>query len=90
MEPLSEHQKARLAIRIIKTTSDALALRGYYKPAGRSGQTLADGLRMLSPEIYGSMNSSTIYAGRILIAQAMYTPDLSLRFSALPCRIAIC
>lgn len=60
MQRLSEHQRARLAIRIIKTTSDALALRGYYKPAGRSGQTLADGLRMLSPEIYGSMNSSRI------------------------------
>jgi len=60
MQPLTQSQKARLAIRIIKTTSDALALRGYFKPAGRSGQTLAEGLRMLSPEIYGSMNNPRI------------------------------
>ncbi len=60
MQPLTQSQKARIAIRIIKTTTDALALRGYYKPSGRSGQTLAEGLRMLSPEIYGSMNSPRI------------------------------
>ncbi len=60
METLTESQKARIAVRIIKTTSDALALRGYFKPSGRSGQTLAEGLRMLSPEIYGSMNDPRI------------------------------
>ncbi|MFZ5573363.1 MAG: DUF6909 family protein [Thermodesulfobacteriota bacterium] len=60
MQPLTQSQKARIAIKIIKTTMDALALRGYYKPSGRSGQTLAEGLRMLSPEIYGSMNSPRI------------------------------
>ncbi len=60
MQPLTKSQRARIAIRTIKTTMDALALRGYYKPSGRSGQTLADGLRMLSPEIYGSMNSQRI------------------------------
>ncbi|MBW1812948.1 MAG: hypothetical protein JRJ39_04520 [Deltaproteobacteria bacterium] len=60
MQPLTKAQKARIAIRIIKTTADALALRGYYKPSGKSGQTLANGLRMLSPEIYGSMNDSRI------------------------------
>src|SRR4030042_2510180 len=60
MRPLTKSQKARIAIRIIKTTVDALALRGYYKPSGKSGQTLANGLRMLSPEIYGSMNDSRI------------------------------
>lgn len=60
MQPLTKSQKARIAIKIIKTTADALALRGYYKPSGRSGQTLADGLRMLSPEIYGTMNSARI------------------------------
>jgi hypothetical protein len=60
MQPLTKSQKARIAIRIIKTTADALALRGYYKPSGKSGQTLANGLRMLSPEIYGSMNESRI------------------------------
>ena len=53
-------RKARIAIRTIKTVSDALALRGYYKPSGRSGQTLADGLKMLSPEIYGTMNDPRI------------------------------
>ncbi|MCJ7772992.1 MAG: hypothetical protein MUP22_07655 [Desulfobacterales bacterium] len=60
MQPLTKSQKARIAIRIIKTTVDALALRGSYKPSGKSGQTLANGLRMLSPEIYGSMNDSRI------------------------------
>ena len=60
MATLSLIQQARIAIRIVKTTADALALRGYYKPSGKSGQTLANGLRMLSPEIYGSMNDSRI------------------------------
>ena len=60
MQTLTKAQKARIAIRIITTTSDALALRGYFKPAGRSGQTLTEGLRMLSPEIYGSMNDPRI------------------------------
>ncbi len=60
MEYLTKAQKARIAIRTIKTTSDALALRGYFKPSGKSGQTLAEGLRMLSPEIYGSMNDPRI------------------------------
>jgi len=60
MQPLTKAQKARIAIRTIKTTADALALRGYYKPSGKSGQTLANGLRMLSPEIYGSMNDQRI------------------------------
>jgi len=49
-----------MAIRIFKTTADALALRGYYKPSGRSGQTLADSLKTLSPEIYGTMNDPRI------------------------------
>ena len=49
-----------MAIRIFKTTADALALRGYYKPSGKSGQTLAEALRMLSPEIYGTMNDPRI------------------------------
>ncbi|MCP4137218.1 MAG: hypothetical protein GY754_39985 [bacterium] len=49
-------QKARTAIQIFKTTTDALALRGYFRPSGRSGQTLASSLKMLSPEIYGTIN----------------------------------
>lgn len=60
MEELTKSQKARMAIRIFKTTVDALALRGYYKPSGKSGQTVAEALRMLSPEIYGTMNDSRI------------------------------
>lgn len=60
MESLTKSQKARHAVRAIKTTIDALVLRGYYKPSGSSGQTLADALRMLSPEIYGSMTDPRI------------------------------
>ena len=60
MEELTKSQKARLAIRIFKTTADALALRGYYKPSGRSGETLTEGLKMLSPEIYGTMNDPRV------------------------------
>jgi len=60
MEAKSKAQKARLAIRTFKTTVDALALRGYYKPSGKSGQTLTESLRTLSPEIYGSMNDPRI------------------------------
>ncbi|RLC12714.1 MAG: hypothetical protein DRI57_17410 [Deltaproteobacteria bacterium] len=56
MEELSKAQKARTAIRVFKTTADALALRGYYKPSGQSGKTLEEALRMISPEIYGAMN----------------------------------
>ncbi len=60
MEELTKAQKARLAIRIFKTTADALALRGSYKPTGKSGQALAESLKMLSPEIYGTMNDPRI------------------------------
>ena len=56
MEELTKSQKARIAIRLFKTTADALALRGFYKPSGTSGQTLFEALKMLSPEIYGNMN----------------------------------
>lgn len=60
MEELSKAHKARIAIRTFKTTADALALRGYYKPSGKSGQTLAEALQMLSPEIYGTLNDPRI------------------------------
>ena len=49
-----------MAIRTFKITADALALRGYYKPSGRSGQTLEESLKILSPEIYGTMNDPRI------------------------------
>ena len=60
MHILTKSQKARTSVRAIKTTIDALALRGYYKPSGKSGQTLSRALRLLSPEIYGSMNDPRI------------------------------
>ncbi|MBL0701982.1 MAG: hypothetical protein JJV91_00705 [Desulfosarcina sp.] len=56
MEELTKAQKGRLAIRSFKTIADALALRGYYKPSGKSGQTLEDALKSISPEIYGTIN----------------------------------
>jgi hypothetical protein len=56
MQELTNAQKSRIAIRTFITTADALALRGSYKPSGKSGQTLADALKMISPEIYGAMN----------------------------------
>ena len=56
MEELTKAQKGRLAIRSFKTIADALALRGYYKPSGKSGQTLEGALRWISPEIYGTIN----------------------------------
>lgn len=60
MHLLTKSQKARNSVRTIKTTIDALALRGYYKPSGKSGQTLSMALSRLNPEIYGSMNDSRI------------------------------
>jgi len=60
LEELTKSQKARIAIRLFKTTADALALRGFYKPSGTSGQTLFEALKMLSPEIYGTMNDPRI------------------------------
>jgi len=56
LNELTKAQKGRLAIRTFKITADALALRGAYKPAGKSGQTLENALREISPEIYGTMN----------------------------------
>ena len=60
MEELTKPQKSRIAIRLFKTTADALALRGFYKPSGTSGRTLFEALKMLSPEIYGTMNDPRI------------------------------
>jgi hypothetical protein len=47
---------ARLAIRNFNIAADALLLIGRFKMNGRSGQVLQDSLRILSPEIYGTMN----------------------------------
>jgi hypothetical protein len=60
MQDLTSAQKARVAIQSFKTLSNALALRGFFRPSGRMGQALADCLKTLSPEIYGSMNDSRV------------------------------
>ncbi len=60
MEEFTKAQKGRVAIRNFKVTADALALRGVYRPSGRSGQMLTQALQMLSPEIYGVMNDPRI------------------------------
>ncbi len=60
METMTKAQRGRVAIRTFKVVADALAVRGYYKPSGRSGQTLEESLKMLSPEIYGTMNDHRI------------------------------
>lgn len=60
MEDLTKSQKARLAIRTFQTLADALTLRGYYKPSGKSGEKLAESLKLFSPEIYGSMGDPRV------------------------------
>ena len=55
MQELSKSQKARNAIRTFKILADALTLQGSYKPSGKTGEKLAEALKMFSPEIYGSM-----------------------------------
>ncbi len=60
MDEFSKSQRARFAIRTFKTIADALILRGYYKPSGRSGEALSESLRRFDPEIYGSMSDHRI------------------------------
>jgi hypothetical protein len=60
MQELSKAQRARHAIRSFKILSDAVILQGVYKPSGMVGEKLAEALRQLSPEIYGSMNDSRV------------------------------
>ncbi|SHO50672.1 DUF6909 family protein [Desulfopila aestuarii] len=60
MQELSKSQKARTAIRTFKTIADALTLQGVYTPSGKTGEKLAEALKMLSPEIYGSMSDPRI------------------------------
>lgn len=55
MQELSKSQKARIAIRTFKILADSMTLQGSYKPSGRIGEKLAEALKQLSPEIYGSM-----------------------------------
>ncbi|NMM48762.1 DUF6909 family protein [Marinigracilibium pacificum] len=51
-------QESRQAIERLYIVMRHLFYRGYYKPLGASGQALLNSLRILSPEIYGSMNDS--------------------------------
>ena len=60
MQELSKSQKSRLAIRTFKILADSLILQGSYSPSGKAGEKLAESLKQLSPEIYGSMNDSRI------------------------------
>jgi len=60
MRELTKAQKARYAIREFKTITDALAIRGFYRPRGKLGRSLEHCLRSLSPEIYGSMNDPRV------------------------------
>ncbi|MDL2329478.1 hypothetical protein LJC71_07030, partial [Desulfosarcina sp. OttesenSCG-928-A07] len=60
MRLLTKAQKARYAIREFKTLTDAMAIRGFYRPNGKMGSALMQCLRNLSPEIYGSMNDPRV------------------------------
>ena len=58
MQELTKSQKARIAIRELKTVIDALTIRGFYRSSGKFGKAVEGSLMDLSPEIYGSMNDS--------------------------------
>ncbi len=60
MQELTKSHKARIAIRTFKVLADALTLRGYYKPSGKTGRKLSEALKLFSPEIYGSMSEPRI------------------------------
>lgn len=60
MQDLTRAQKARAAVRNFQTIAHALALRGFFRPSGRMGQSLAECLQTLSPEIYASMNDPRV------------------------------
>ncbi len=60
MQELSKSQKARFAIRTFKILADSLTLQGAYRPSGIAGEKMAEALKQLSPEIYGSMTDPRI------------------------------
>ena len=60
MQELSKSQKARHAIQTFKILADSIALQGSYRPSGQVGEKLAEALKQLSPEIYGSMTDGRI------------------------------
>ena len=51
-------QESRTAIERLYIVMRHLFNRGYYKPFGESGKAIIKSLRILSPEIYGSMNDA--------------------------------
>ncbi len=51
-------QESRAAIERLYITMRHLFTRGVYKPNGISGESLVEALRVLSPEIYGSVTDS--------------------------------
>ncbi len=60
MQELSKSQRARHAIRTFKILADSIPLQGSYRPSGQVGEKLAEALKQLSPEIYGSMTDGRI------------------------------
>lgn len=60
MQPLTASQKARMAIREFKAITDAMGIRGFYRPSGRFGKAIEGCLKTLSPEIYGTMNDPRV------------------------------
>lgn len=60
MHDLTQSQRARVAVQSFKTIAHALSLRGYYRPSEKMGQSMAECLLTLSPEIYGSMSDPRI------------------------------
>lgn len=60
MQELSKSQKARIAIRTFKILADSMTLQGSYQPSGKIGEKLAEALKQLSPEIYGSMTDHRV------------------------------
>ncbi len=51
-------QESREAIQRIYIAMRHLFIRGNYKPLGESGKAIIEALRVLAPEIYGSLNDS--------------------------------
>ena len=51
-------QESREAIQRLYIAMRHLFIRGNYKPLGESGRALIDAMRVLQPEIYGSLNDA--------------------------------
>ena len=51
-------RESRAAIERLYIAMRHLFLRGSYKPLGMSGEAMIEALKMLNPEIYGSINDN--------------------------------